>query len=212
MERYTEIINEVQDKLGDANKSHDWDHTLRVYHLCMHIGEIEQADMEILKLASILHDISRNEEDRSKGRVCHAEMGAKAAREILKRHQLQESVIEQVAECIRTHRFKGNAIPQSKEAKILFDADKLDSIGAIGLARAFVFAGEVGAKVHNKDIDVEKTRPYSQEDTAYREYLVKLRKIKDIMMTAEGKRMAESRHDFMVSFFDRINKEVDGEI
>ena len=103
-------------------------------------------------------------------------------------------------------------IPNSKEAKILFDADKLDSIGAIGIGRAFLFAGEIGAKLHNKDVDIDKTKPYTKEDTAYREYMIKLRKVKERMLTDEGKHIAKERHKFMVEFFDRLNKEVDGNL
>ena len=74
------------------------------------------------------------------------------------------------------------------------------------------FAGHVGAKVHDKNVDLENTKEYSIDDCAYREYLVKLKNIKDKMSTAEGKRIAEDRHNFMELFFNRINKEVDGEI
>jgi uncharacterized protein len=176
------------------------------------MGEIENADMEVLQLAAILHDIGREEQDASEGRVCHAAIGAVMAQEILEEHGLPGDKIDKVVHCIATHRFRGGKAPLSKEAKILFDADKLDAIGAIGIGRAFVFAGEVGAKVHNKDVDVEQTKAYSEEDTAYREYLVKLRKIKDNILTAEGKKLAEGRHQFMVGFFNRLNKEVDGEL
>ena len=96
------------------------------------------------------------------------------------------------------------------EARVLFDADKLDSIGAVGIGRAFLFAGEVGARLHDKDVDVGKTKPYTREDTAYREYLVKLRLVKDRMTTREGRRLAAGRHKFMAAFFDRIDKETDG--
>ena len=88
----------------------------------------------------------------------------------------------------------------------------MDAIGAIGIGRAFLFAGEMGAKFHEKDVDIEKTKEYSKEDTAYREFIVKLRKIKDRMFTKEGKRIAKERHKFMVNFFDRLNKEVDGKL
>lgn len=114
--------------------------------------------------------------------------------------------------CIETHRFRGNNKPQTKEAKVLFDADKLDSIGAVGIGRAFQFAGEVGARLHNGGIDIKQTQSYSKEDTAYREFTVKLRKIKDRMLTEEGKRMAEERHRFMIAFFDRLNDEVEGKV
>jgi uncharacterized protein len=96
------------------------------------------------------------------------------------------------------------------EAKALFDADKLDAIGAVGIARTFLFAGEVGAKLHNPHIEPEDTEPYSDEDTGYREYKLKLSRIKDRMLTTEGRRMAEERHQFMEMFFDRLTEEHEG--
>ena len=75
-----------------------------------------------------------------------------------------------------------------------------------------MFAGEIGSKLYNKDIDIEKTEEYTKDDTAYREFMVKLRHLKDRMFTEEGKRIAEGRHKFMVDFFNRLNKEVDGEL
>ncbi len=101
-------------------------------------------------------------------------------------------------------------MPKSLEAKILFDADKLDSIGAVGIGRAFLFAGEVGAKLHNGHQDLSKTVSYSREDTAYREFQVKLRKIKDRLLTPSGRKLAEGRHRFMVRFFERLDAEVKG--
>jgi len=203
----SDVLRAMTDSLG----SHDWDHTERVCHLCNHIGHVEGADMEILETAAILHDIGRMEQHRSQNKICHAEVGAVMARAILERYQVSQEKIARIVHCIETHRFRGNKIPLSLEAKILFDADKLDSIGAIGLARAYVFSGEIGAKVHDRNVNIDKTDTYSKDDTGYREFLVKLRYVKDRMITDEGKRMAIKRHQFMVDFFDVINREVLGE-
>ncbi len=204
------LVKEVKRILDGRNKSHGWDHTERVYRLCMRIGKKENADLKILALAALLHDIGRECEKRSGGKVCHAEKSAFLARKILRKYGIDEETIEKVVHCIESHRFRGKKVPKSKEAKILFDADKLDSIGAVGIGRAFLFAGEVGAKLHNKDVDISKTKSYTEEDTAYREYMVKLRKVKDRMLTPEGKRLAEGRHRFMEEFFERLHKEVEG--
>ena len=193
-----------------ARGSHDWDHTERVHRLCLRIGRKEKADLGVLELAALLHDIGREEEDRSNGKICHGRTGAALAQGILERHGLDRASARAVAHCIRTHRFRKGAVPRTLEARILFDADKLDSIGAVGVGRAFLFAGEVGARLHDKAIDVRKTKPYTREDTAYREYLVKLGRVKDRMTTREGKRIAAERHRFMAAFFDRLNKETDG--
>jgi len=193
-----------------ARGSHDWDHTERVYRLCLRIGRKEKADLDVLRLAALLHDIGRAEEDRSTGRTCHAARGALLARKILEKKGIDKERADKVVRCIETHRFRGRLVPDSLEARILFDADKLDSIGAVGIGRAFLFAGEVGARLHDPGIEVRKTEPYTKEDTAYREYLVKLRKIKDRMSTSEGKRIARERHKFMADFFSRLNKETAG--
>jgi uncharacterized protein len=204
------IRDEARAGFGDARGSHDWDHTERVLHLCLRIGKREKADLFVLMLAAILHDIGRAEEDRSNGRRCHAAAGAERARTILAKHGLPEDLIERVVHCIAAHRYRKAVKPETLEARVLFDADKLDSIGAVGIGRAFLFAGEVGARLHDKDIDVEKTKPYTKDDTAYREFLIKLRNIKDRMTTAEGRRIARERHAFMTAFFNRLNRETTG--
>ncbi len=209
-----ELINQIKEEAKkfflNARGSHDWSHTERVYNLAIHIGEKEGADMEILSVAALLHDIGRDCESKSKGLVCHAEKGASMAEELLKKYNIPSERIDAIVHCIATHRFRGNKIPSSVEGRILFDADKLDSIGAVGIGRAFLFAGETGAKLHNKDVDIRKTLPYTEDDTAWREFNVKLNKIKDKMLTCEGKRIALERHRVMVDFFERLNREVDG--
>ena len=210
MELFEQIKKEAKTFLLDSKGCHDWEHIQRVYNLSMRIGQKENANLEILGLSAILHDIGRDAETRSKGKICHACEGASMAGKILQKHNLNKDKIDRIVHCIECHRFRNNKIPASKEAKILFDADKLDSIGAIGIGRAFIFAGENGAKMHSKNIDIETTSAYTIEDTAYREFMVKLRKIKDMMFTAEGKKIAEERHKYMAIFFDRLHKEVDG--
>lgn len=212
MNLFEKIKKEARKYFKDAKGSHDWSHVERVYNLALKIGTKQGADLEILKFAAILHDIGRKSQDESNGKIDHAEMGVKLARTILENYNFKKEKIERIIHCIETNRFRGNKKPDSIEAKILFDADKLDAIGAIGIGRAFLFAGEVGAKLHNKDIDLKTTKEYSEEDTAYREFMVKLRKIKDRMFTKEGRKMARERDKFMVNFFNRLNKEFDGKL
>ena len=193
-----------------ARGSHDWEHTERVLRLCRRIGAVEGADMPVLLVAAILHDIGRGEQDRSAGEICHGRRGAEMAASIVASTPLDRARQENVLHCIRSHRFRGREQPSTIEAKVLFDADKLDAIGAVGVARAFLFAGEVGARLHNPDVDPADTRPYSEEDTGYREYKLKLCKIKDRMLTAEGRRLAQERHAFMEAFFNRFVEEYQG--
>jgi len=207
-----QIIKEAKKISKKAKWSHDWDHTMRVYNLCLKIWEKENADLEVLEIAAILHDIWRIKQDKCKWKICHAEAWWIMSRELLEKYELEKDKFENIIHCIETHRFRWNKIPLTKEAKILFDSDKLDSIWAIWIWRAFSFSWEIWAKVHNKDLDLEKSKEYSKEDTAYREFHVKLKKIKDRMLTEEWKKIAQTRHDFMEFFFERLNKEVDWEI
>jgi len=200
----------AQKCFSKAPDSHAWDHTQRVYNLCMHIGHVEMADMEVLKIAAYLHDVGRPFQDQSKGTICHAEKGAEMARALLEKCPITNEQKTNIIHCIRSHRFRGNFQPETLEAKVLFDADKLDAIGAIGIGRAFQFAGEVGAKLHNPYINPEDAEPYTEEDTGYREFKVKLSKIKGRMLTAEGHRMARERHAFMAKFFERFLQEHEG--
>ena len=210
MEKISQINEIAKNKFLNAKGSHRWDHTQRVCDLAEHIAKTENANTEIVKIAAYLHDIGRTEEDKSNGKICHAELGAKMAAEILKNENFDAEETEQITHCIEAHRFRDNKVPQTPEAKILFDADKLDSIGAVGIGRAFLFAGENGAHLHYKDIDPAKVERYSEEDTAYNEFLIKLQYVKDKMLTTEGRRIAKERHEFMANFFDRLNREVDG--
>jgi uncharacterized protein len=207
---FDSIKREAEKIPGKSKGSHGLEHTKRVMKLALHIGKKEKAGLEIIRFAAALHDIARSAEDKSGGKTDHAARGAEMAAAILKKYGYPAEKIPAVCHCIETHRFRGHLKPKTIEAKCLFDADKLDSIGAVGIGRAFLFAGEVGAKLHNKGVDLTKTKPYTADDTAYREYMVKLRYVKGRMLTKEGRRLAEKRHEFMVEFFNRLGKEVDG--
>jgi len=200
----------AQKRFGSSKGSHDWDHTLRVYRLCEHIGKAEAVDMEVLLIAALLHDIGRESPDCSNGKMCHAKKGAEIARLIIKPLPLDKKQKQNILHAIRSHRFRSTCLPETREAKVLFDADKLDAIGAVGVARAYLFAGEVGAMLHNPDIDIERAEPYSREDTGFREFKVKLSKIKERILTKEGKKLAEKRHAFMETFFKHFKEEYEG--
>ena len=192
--------------------SHDWEHTQRVYRLCRDLGPREGADMVVLSVAALLHDIGRCHQDASRGAVCHAEQGARMAAGLAADLPLTEGQKANVVHCVRAHRFRKEPHPDTIEARVLFDADKLDAIGAVGIARAYQFAGEVGARLHNPNHDVSNTRAYTREDTGYREYQVKLRHIQGRMLTDAGRRVAEGRHHFMTRFFERFLKEIEGQL
>jgi len=208
----TEKIRRLADPYHDGmGGCHGPDHTERVHKTALHLGRLMEARLDVLSAAALLHDIGRMYETREQGKICHAEKGAVLAREILEKLSFAPSTIDEIAHCIETHRYRGDNIPKTLEAKILYDADKLDSIGAVGIGRAFLFAGQMGAKLHNgTDVDILDCKPYSKEDTAYREFKFKMSKIKDRMLTLEGRRLAEERHVFMEVFFERLERETKG--
>jgi len=187
---------------------HGPDHTVRVHRMALWMGARVGADLEVLSAAALLHDVGRRDETNSRGTICHARRGGELARDILAGFGFQAEAVERVVHCILTHRYRDGQIPTSLEARILFDADKLDSVGAIGIGRAFLFAGQVGARLHNESCSIEGTEPYSVEDTAYREFKLKMSRIKDRMLTPLGRQLARDRHEFMEMFFARLESEI----
>lgn len=211
MEKEKALTQTVAHLFASARSSHDAEHTERVLRLAEHIARRERADIRIVRTAALLHDIARRDEDRSKGRIPHERAGARRAGTILRRLHYGAPFINAVQHCIRTHRFRSRGeAPLSIEARVLYDADKLDAIGAVGIGRAFQFAGEVGAKLHDPDADIARTKPYTQDDTAYREYMVKLRFVKDTLYTKTARGMAVHRHRIMSDFFKELTKECRG--
>ncbi len=207
--KYKHIYKFVESTLQAAPGCHDFDHTLRVLRNAeMLAAEIPEADLQIIRLAALLHDIARPQEMSSKGKLCHARKGSEICACELKKHNFPQVMIDNVCACIQTHRFRGDGLaPQSLEAEIIYDADKLDSIGAIGIGRAFHFAGRENSRVHNTMEEALNSEPYSREDSAYREYLVKLRHVADKMLTAAGRRHAADRAQFMHDFFVQMEAE-----
>jgi len=208
----TNIKRQAAGMLAGHSRSHDWEHTQRVFRLCRHIGSVEGVDMEVVLAAACLHDIGRRYQDRSGGKVCHALKGMELARPIVEPLPISEDRRANILHCIAAHRFRKPPAPATPEARVLFDADKLDAIGAVGVARAYLFAGEVGARLHNSDANVAETSAYSSEDTGFREFTVKLSKIRDRMLTGEGMRIAAGRHAFMAAFFERLEAEHRGDL
>jgi uncharacterized protein len=160
-------------------------------------------------VSALLHDIARADEIEAKGKgKCHAKKGAEKAAKILRKIGFDDEIfIGKVCECVGKHRYRGNKIPTTIEEKIVYDADKLDSIGAIGIGRAFHFAGRIGARVHNTKEEALGSSSYSKNDSAYREYLVKLKDIPNRLLTATGKKLAHQRALFMEKFFEELNRE-----
>ena len=204
------VRREAKRLMAAGRGSHGFDHVERVLALALRLGAECGADERVLALAALLHDVGRAREDQDAGATCHADVGAVMAREILLRHGADARCARRVADCVRSHRYRGAKRPASREAKLLFDADKLDSLGAVGIGRAFLFAGEVGARLHNSAAAARRAKDYGPGDTAYREWLVKLRHLPGRLLTAAGRRMATDRAAFAAAFFERLDEEVAG--
>ncbi|HBC88753.1 MAG TPA: phosphohydrolase [Lentisphaeria bacterium] len=211
-QKLKKLSDAVRKRLESAPGCHDWEHTRRVLHNARMIADGEKkADMKVVECAAVLHDIARPEELKSKGKLCHAVIGSELADKFLKNCEFRnEEFIKKVCNCVKTHRYRGGHSPLLIEEKIVYDADKLDSIGAVGVGRAFHFAGRIGAKLHNTEKEALGSDSYSSEDSAYREYLVKLRHIHGKLLTKTGRKVAKQRSDFMHEFFRQLNREVYG--
>jgi len=206
----TEIIEQIKEEakryFKGACPSHDWSHVERVYSLCMKIGKEEGADLFVLQLAALLHDIGRKKESENSENVDHAEISRELASQILEKYELNGKIAEQILHCISAHRFRNNQNPETLEAKILFDADKLDCIGAIGIARAYAWAGRQGSRLYS-DKDFLGT-DHKKEHTPVTEFLFKLSKIKNSLQTETAKKIAEERHKYTLDYFQRLKKEI----
>ncbi len=197
----------------EAESAHDFDHVLRVLALAERLAAAEGADLEIVRAAALLHDIARADEDRIPGSD-HAQMAAERALAILLERGVIADRAQAVAHAIAAHRFRGATAPRSLEAKILFDADKLDSIGAVGVARAFAVAGALNQRLWTEvDPGAVATRDQrTSEHSANAEFTVKLSTVRDRLHTLSARRIADERHAYMADFFGRLRQEVQGEL
>ncbi len=212
LSRFEALRRYVRERLATAPGCHDFSHTERVMRNAeLLLEELPNADKMVVRLAALLHDIARPEELRVKGAVCHAEIGAQMADQLLLEYGFGQTELRQrVKNAVMRHRFRHGKVPETIEEAIIYDADKLDSLGAVGIGRAFYFAGREGAKLHNRADEALQSAAYSREDSAYREYLVKLRHLPQRMQTEAGRLLARERAVLMEQFFSALNREVFG--
>lgn len=204
IENCKEQVKKIYDTF-DA--SHDWQHIERVMKNAKAISEKEQADGFIIELAVLLHDVSDPK---------YKKEDSDPEQEILESLDITSEQKRQIEQIIHEVSFKGGngAVPETIEARIVQDADRLDAIGAVGIARAFAFGGAKDRKLYDWN---EKPRTEMSEQQ-YREkpvssathFYEKLLKLKDLMTTDSGKQIAEERHQFMLSFLEQLKKETDG--
>lgn len=208
------IEKEAKKYFVGASGCHDWSHVDRVRNLALHIGKKEKADLKVLEAACLLHDVARKEDMETKGKVCHAIKGSEIADRLLTRLKLDRKDIENIKHCVISHRNRNEYVPKSIEAKVLFDADKLDSVGMVGVGRAFLFTGYLGNSMYTgreKELIKEgKDASYSKNDNPIMEFEFVLKKIKDKVLTKAGKNIAQARHKNMVIFFKKFDREIKG--
>lgn len=193
---------------------HGFDHILRVYRMVERLARLEGADLEVVRLAALLHDADGSHASVEIKRQAHQHASAAFARQILEGEGLPEARIAEVLHAIRAHRFRDESEqPQTLEAKILFDADKLDAIGAIGVARAIAYSVQAGQDyfTHPSErfLRTGEKEP-GEAHSAYHEFLFKLVRLKDHLYTPSARLIAEERQRIMVRFFERLSEEIDG--
>ncbi len=209
-------IEEARVWYQDADPVHDFDHVLRVYRVAERLAQAEGADLEIVRAAALLHD-SRGSAPNGEGkaRAEHHITSAIFAGEVLAAKGWPEEKIKAVQHCIRAHRFRGKEdYPNTLEAQALFDADKLDVLGAIGAARTIAYAALNGQPAYAEPSEsflATGQKEPGEPHSSYHEFLFKLSKVKGRMFTDSGKALAESRHAYLVAFYEQLQAEVRGE-
>jgi uncharacterized protein len=199
----------VRNELENDSTGHDWWHIYRVTELTKTIAIQEGADIFICELAALLHDIADEKLNESE------EAGLRKVTEWLQALGVDDQVKGSVLEIITTMSFKGGKRPAVRtiEAKVVQDADRLDAIGAIGIARTFAFSGARGQLIYNPEIPVREKmsiEEYRKRSPAVNHFYEKLFKLKDLMNTEYGKKLAQSRHRLMEEYLEAFYLEWDG--
>ena len=209
-------IEQARAYYQSADPVHDFDHILRVLALAERVARAEGADLDIVRAAVLLHDAAGAQpSDEAGARATHHEASAEFAREVLAAEGWPEARIEAVLHCIRAHRFRGTEAPRTLEAQILFDCDKLDVLGAIGVARTVAYAALAGQPLTGEPSDRFKAtgeKEPGEPHTPYHEFIFKLGRVKDRMVTRTARQIAEERHQYLQDYFDRLRREVAGEM
>lgn len=207
-------IEEARGWYAGADPVHDFDHILRVLRMAERLGRAEGADLEILRAAALLHD-AEGSAPESAGRSAHHERSAQFVAEVLAGEGWPEERIEAVQHCIRAHRYRsGGEEPRTLEARVLFDSDKLDVLGAVGAVRTVVYAALAGQPAYAppsaRFLAGEGKEP-GEPHSSYHEYLFKLRNVPGRLFTAGAKAIARERAAFLDEFYARLMAETQGE-
>lgn len=203
------IESEAKELFKNLGPSHDWSHIERVTRTAVAIAKKEKADISVVKVASLLHDMGRH--SLKEINYDHAVEGAKIARKILRNYsQISEKDKENIVHSIESHRFRNNLIPKTKEAKCLHDADKIDALGAVGIARAYIYLGETMDCVIYMKAKKERNPDKRRTNSVQEEYEIKYKHMPEKLITPSGKKIAKERLRYMGSYLRRLEKEVIG--
>ncbi|NUQ26225.1 MAG: HD domain-containing protein [Saprospiraceae bacterium] len=208
----TTTADHIRQKFAGEGSGHDWWHIHRVWKTAARIGEMEGADDFVVQLAALLHDIAD-----WKFHDGDDDAGPRQARQWLEGLEVTEPVIAHVCTIIKELSFKGAGVPtpmSSLEGQVVQDADRLDAIGAIGIARAFAYGGHKNRELYNPDAPPVLHASFeaykSAKGTTVNHFYEKLLLLKDRMNTPAARRMAEQRHAFMEDFLQRFFQEWGG--
>ena len=208
------FFSELKEKIQpfyESGGSHAFDYTERVYNLALKLSKGLDVDRDVIRAAALLHDVSRLKED-NKEVECHAEHGASKAREILNGMNFPQDKIEKVFHAINVHRWSKQLKAETKEAEILQDADRLDALGAITIARMFSSGGKFEIPIYDSKVPIsgENSKGYSSPSTIH-SFHAKILKIKPgTFNTEKAKKMAMKRYAFVEKFLKQFKLEWDG--
>lgn len=191
------------------DSAHDKEHVYRVLYMALDIAKYEsEVDMDVLIISCLLHDIGRQEQFKNP-QLCHAKIGSEKAYNYLINNDLPKEKAAHIKSCILTHRFRSNNPPSSIEAKILFDADKLDTTGTIGVARTLFYKGQVSEPLYSVDNNRYVLDGTNDENPSFfQEYKYKLEKLYDRFYTERGTQIAKARQASAAAFYKSMLKEV----
>ena len=193
------------------DSAHDREHIYRVLYVALDIAKTEsQVDYDVLICACLLHDIGRQEQIENQ-ELSHAQVGAEKAGRFLREHSFAAEFADRVSECIRAHSYRANHAPRSIESKILFDADKIDVAGAMGIARTLMYQGRVCEPLYQVNPDgLVSDGQNDKNPSFFQEYKYKLENIYDKFFTVRGTEIASQRRQAAVDFYNSILAEVHG--
>jgi uncharacterized protein len=205
-------ISFVKEKLDGESSGHDWWHIFRVWKMAIYLAEKEGAEQFEIQLAALLHDIAD-----WKLSTNNSNFGIDVVKDWLKLQKVEGKIVNNICEIIEALSFKGAGVPtpmRTLEGKVMQDADRLDALGAVGIARAFAYGGSRGREMHNPEIKPVIHTSFEEykkkQSTTINHFYEKLLLLKNLMNTETAKQIALQRHQFLEQFLVQFNNEWEG--